>query len=536
MNRSNAPTNTELQGFAPLDFSQALLAMIGIALVSMLIALDQTVVSTALPSIVEDLKGFEYYTWVANGYLLASIAVVPVFGRLGDLFGRKPFVVASVVIFTIGSILCGLADSMPMLVAARALQGLGGGMMVGNAFASVADMFPDAHARVRWQVVIAAAYGIGTASGPSLGGLLTEQYGWRSTFLINLPVGLASLYCLWRYLPAIRHPQGTSRAKVRIDIAGALLITWVLASLQLFVERVPETGLAGSTWLLLAAVIVGTVLFLICEHRASHPIIPLDLFRERDLVMLLGLSVLMGFIMFSLLFFTPLLLQGGFGLAPHEAGLLATPLAVCIAIGSMLNTRIVVRLRRPVKILTTGFTFMLVASLALAGTQIRTPHLILVAALMLAGVGLGFSINNLNVFSQNIVGRERFGIITALLQSTRMVGGMLGTTLIGTVVSLRYASNIDAKVQLLFPSGTPAALAERLRDPQVLLDTQGQAQIVDALRGMPIRPETLLAAAREVLVDAVHSGMLATALAAVAAIVLTWRLLHLRLAPAKAQS
>src|SRR6201996_1470750 len=177
-----------------LSFRNALFAMLGIGLVNMLVALDQTVVSTALPSIVAELHGFEYYAWIASAYLLASVVTVPVFGRLGDYFGRKRFVIAAVIVFTVASLLCGVATSMPFLVVARGLQGVGGGMMVGTAFASIPDLFPDPRERVRWQVVMAASYGIGTAAGTSLGGFLSEHYGWRSTFLVNLPVGAAALY------------------------------------------------------------------------------------------------------------------------------------------------------------------------------------------------------------------------------------------------------------------------------------------------------------------------------------------------------
>ncbi|CAB3792432.1 Putative multidrug resistance protein MdtD [Paraburkholderia ultramafica] len=146
-------------------FRDSLLAMLGIGLVNMLVALDQTVVSTALPSIDADLKGAEYYAWIASVYLLASIISVPIFGRLGDYFGRKPFVIASITTFTAASALCGLAPNVQLLVLARALQGIGGGMMLGTAFASIPDLFPDPHARVRWQVMMAGSYGVATAAG-----------------------------------------------------------------------------------------------------------------------------------------------------------------------------------------------------------------------------------------------------------------------------------------------------------------------------------------------------------------------------------
>ena len=164
------------------SFRESLLAMMGLFFVVMMVALDQTVVGTALPTVVAELRGFDLYAWVATSYLLASVITVPIFGRLGDYFGRKYFVIASIVIFTLASALCGMAGSMLALVLARALQGIGGGMLVGTAFASVPDLFPEPHVRLRWQVLISSAFGIANAIGPSLGGFLTEYAGWRSVF------------------------------------------------------------------------------------------------------------------------------------------------------------------------------------------------------------------------------------------------------------------------------------------------------------------------------------------------------------------
>jgi EmrB/QacA subfamily drug resistance transporter len=508
-------------------FRQKLLAMCGIALVAMLVALDQTVVSTSLPSMVSELNGFEYYAWIVNGYLLASVGVVPVFGRLGDFFGRKPFIASAIAIFTVASLLCGLANSMPMLIAARALQGFGGGMMVGTAYAAVPDLFPDAKSRVRWQVVIVVAAGLGNALGPTLGGLLTENFGWRSTFLINLPVGLACFYCVYRFLPSSKGQHGAGE-KVKIDILGAVLITAVLAALQLAVERIPESGFTMSNIVLLGLVFISFGLFIQCERKALHPIIPLSLFKNSDLVKMNLLGVVIGFVLFSLLFFTPLLLQGGFGLSPREAGLIATPLAACIAIGSFINTRIVIHLAKPVAILTVGFSLMTGAAVGLGFAGASTPHWLFVVFLVMAGLGLGFSINNLNVFSQGIAGREYFGIVTALLQSTRMVGGMLGTTLVGTVVSRHYSSNIVNVVQQPVGGGLGPDMVAKFSDPQLLVDAAAQTHVSEALQTLSLNPQPLMAAARELLVTSIHYGMALTAACALLAVFITLRLMHVR--------
>lgn len=504
----------------PLPFRDALMAMIGIALVNMLVALDQTVVSTALPSIVAELKGFEYYAWIASIYLLASVVTVPVFGRLGDYFGRRQFVIASVLTFTIASLLCGLAPNMPFLVFARGLQGIGGGMMVGTAFASVPDLFPDARSRVRWQVVITTAYGIGTAAGPSLGGLLSEHFGWRSTFFVNLPVGLAALYFVWRYLP--KFPPA-HQGEVRVDWRGAVWIAVVLGGFQVFIENVPAHGASLGNLLLIAAVVFGFWILLRTERRATHPIVPLDMFRHPQLIVLFTLSVLIGFVMYSLIFFAPLLLQGGFGLSPQGAGLIATPIAACIALGSFINTPIVVRLSRPTNMLILGFCLLAVASAGVGLAHRDTSHGLLALMMACAGIGIGFILNNMNVFGQEIAGRERFGITTALLQSTRMVGGMLGTTIVGTLVNHWYASGVAGAVSSY--DGTPAAHAvAQALDPRILIDPALRADLLMDLRAMGIDGTPLVETARQTLVNAVHAGVLLTGIAAIIAALLVRRI------------
>lgn len=199
-----------------MPFRESLMAMLGISFVTMLVALDQTVVGTALPTIVAELKGFDLYAWVATSYLLTSVITVPIFGRLGDYYGRKPFVIASIIVFTVASVLCGLANSMMFLVLARGLQGIGGGMLVGTAFACIADLFPDSVVRLRWQVLMSSAFGIANAVGPSLGGILTQYYGWRSVFYVNLPVGVLSLFFVWRFCRIC----GMWRTKARCGSTG----------------------------------------------------------------------------------------------------------------------------------------------------------------------------------------------------------------------------------------------------------------------------------------------------------------------------
>ena len=179
-----------LPGGQLLPFRESLLAMLGVAFVSMLVALDQTIVGTALPRIVADLKGFDLYAWVATAYMLASVITIPIFGRLGDLFGRKPFLIAAILLFTGASVLCGLATSMLLLVVSRGLQGIGGGILIGTVFATVADLFPNPKLRLRWLVFVTSAFGVANMVGPTLGGMLTQYGGWRLVFFVSVPFGV----------------------------------------------------------------------------------------------------------------------------------------------------------------------------------------------------------------------------------------------------------------------------------------------------------------------------------------------------------
>ncbi len=328
-----------------LPFRESLMAMLGISFVTMLVALDQTVVGTALPTIVAELKGFDLYAWVATSYLLTSVITVPIFGRLGDYYGRKPFVIASIVVFTVASALCGLANNMLFLVLARGLQGIGGGMLVGTAFACIADLFPDSVVRLRWQVLMSSAFGIANAVGPSLGGFLTQYYGWRSVFYVNLPVG-AAVAVLRLALPAAsaarraRRQDAARLARRRADRGCARFAAIVRRDCA-------EARRDAETLTLLVAERRGSVALWKWEKRCDYAILPVDMFRNKSLAALFTLAILGGFTMFSLLFYAPLLFQGGFGMSPKDAGLMITPLVVFITIGSIANGRIVTRVKNP---------------------------------------------------------------------------------------------------------------------------------------------------------------------------------------------
>lgn len=490
----------------PLSFRQALLAMLGISLVLMLSALDQTVIGNALPSIVAELKGFELYAWVATGYMLASIVTIPIFGRLGDYYGRKPFVIAATVIFTLASLVCAMANDMLWLVIGRALQGVGGGMLIGTAFACIPELFPDTRQRLRWQMLLSALFSVVNAIGPGLGGYLTGAYGWRSVFYINLPLGGLALFFAWRYLPYYRPQQ---RAKISLDWPGALLIALALGSLQLFVEWLGHSSLILSAALGLSC-IAATLALWHWERRCQHALLPTALLGLSSMRLLFLLSMAAGAIMFSLLFYLPLLLQGSYGYSPQDAGLLITPLALSITLGAIVNSRIVTRLRNPNLLPLSGFVALLLACLGLAFAGRGASFNALLGLILLAGLGLGFILLNLTVFTQTLAERQFLGIATALTQSLRLVGGLLGTAGMGVLVNLLYSANLQ---RLFIAQGHLGELV-LYADPQVLL--RPDAALLEHPQWLNL--------ARDALAQSVGVGLLLCAGLGVLALFILYRL------------
>jgi EmrB/QacA subfamily drug resistance transporter len=473
--------------------------MIGLCFVLVMVALDQTVIGTALPTIVAELNGFELYAWVGTSYLLTSVITVPIFGKLGDEYGRKSFIVIAIVLFTLASMLCGMAQSMFELVLARALQGIGGGMLVATSFASIPDIFPDTHERLRWQVLFSTAFGLANAVGPSLGGYLTEYWGWRWVFFVNLPVGILSLAFIWYFLPKIRYSKQPPSS---MDWLGAFLIALTLGSLQLMVEWLlqskPYTQLIP---LGLLGIIAGCTLFW-WERRCENPVIPFTMFKHNILGPVFALSSMMGFCLFAIMYYAPLMFQGGFGLSPNQAGVLITPLAVFITVGSITNGRIMSKIDSPNLVLYFGLSAFFISAAIMTQVTTITSHTIIMAAMALAGLGIGLLLPNLTLIVQASAAKTQLGIATAMLQSMRMVGSMMGAAVIGSIISSQYTMKVHA---LLVVEKSPQ-LESSLDNPQILFSQEKSDQFLHLLKSNTNEGLYLLANAREALVNAVHDS------------------------------
>jgi len=415
------------------DQRQLVLALIGICAVVMMVALDSTIVGTTLPRVVAELGGMPLYAWVGTGYLLSSAIVIPIFGRLGDLFGRKSFILVSLGLVALGSVLCGISQSMPQLIAARALQGVGGGMMIATAFAAPADLFPDALRRVRWQALISTSFAVASGVGPLLGGVITESFGWRAAFFVSPVMGLVAFVMLWRYFPPLKPRHDTPP---RIDWLGGVLLALAvgtpMAALELGFSTHPRPVLGG-VFLVVAAASVA--LLVGYERKLEQPMFPLRVLERRESRLLNIVGVMTGAVMFILIYYGPLLLQVEVGLSPSQAGMILAPLVACIPVGSVINGRLFPRQSQPQRLMVFGALLLAVGCLGVMFLERGSSMAFAVVSFGLAGVGMGFIIPNLTLFMQMIAERRDVGVASALIQTMRTLGSAVGTALVGLVIA-----------------------------------------------------------------------------------------------------
>ncbi|MEU8031385.1 MFS transporter [Streptomyces sp. NPDC049099] len=448
------------------------LVSIGALLLGLLLAaLDQTIVSTALPTIVSDLGGLEHLSWVVTAYLLASTAATPLWGKLGDQYGRKRLFQTAIVLFLIGSALCGMAQNMPQLIAFRALQGLGGGGLMVLSMAIVGDIVPPRE-RGRYQGLFGAVFGATSVLGPLLGGLFTEHLSWRWVFYVNLPVGVVALAVI---ATALQIPRRTAHHV--IDYLGTLLIASVATCLVLV------ASLGGTTWAWGSAQLIGlavlgvllAVAFVAVERRAAEPVLPLKLFGIRTFTLAAVISFIVGFAMFGAMTYLPTFLQVVHGISPTLSGVHMLPMVFGLLLSSTLSGQIVSRTGRW-------------KVFPLAGTAVTTIGLLLLHRLdehsttarmsvyfFVFGLGLGLVMQVLVLIVQNAVSYEDLGVATSGATFFRSIGASFGVAIFGTVFAGRLGDKLAAAFRGV--SLPPGASANALKS-----DPRGIAALPPALR------------------------------------------------------
>src|ERR671916_1699267 len=412
------------------------LAVAGLMLALFLVALDQTVVGTALPKIIADLDGFEHYAWVTTAYLLASTAMIPVIGKLGDIYGRKWFIIAGVAIFLAASALCGAAWGMTELILFRGLQGLGAGMIFSNIFTSVADIFPDPARRGKYQGVFFSVFALTSVIGPMLGGWITDNLSWRWVFYINLPLGIFSLFAL----PIVLH-QSARRFGVKIDFLGAATITASVVSLLLSLSWVGEGYDWDATRVVIGFVIAAVLLaaFIPIELRATEPVIPLSLFKSRVFSSAALLMFLVGIGMFGVILYTPLFVQGVLGKTATGSGTVLTPLVFSMVVVSAAGGQIIARVKRIKPFMIAGSIVMTFGVYLLTTLDVDSTQRTVAFYLMITGLGLGPLMPSATLAVQSTVEKRLLGVATSSTQFIRSLGSTVGTAVIRSLGASRYA-------------------------------------------------------------------------------------------------
>ena len=428
-------------------------------LVLLLASLDQTIVSTALPTIVGDLGGISQLSWVVTAYLLSSTVVGPVYGKLGDLYGRKVVLQSAIAIFLAGSALCGISQNMTELIAFRGIQGIGGGGLFVLTIAVVGDIIPPRD-RGRYQGFFGAVFGVSTVIGPLLGGFFVDNLSWRWIFYINLPLGIVALAVI-----AVAFQARTDRAHHAIDYLGAVLLAGGLSAIVLY------TSLGGTTygWVsppMLALIAVGVALlvaFVLAEKRAAEPILPLELFRNRVFTVTSAVGLIVGFALFGSVTYLPLYLQEVKGHTPTTSGLLITPMMAGVLVTSIGSGQLISRFGRYKPFPIAGTAIMVVGLALLSRLHVNTSTVVAGAYMLVLGLGLGLVLQVLVLAAQNAVDYKYLGVATSGSTLFRQIGGSIGVSIFGAIFANQLAKNLAATI----PAGVhvptsvnPAALKQ----------------------------------------------------------------------------
>jgi EmrB/QacA subfamily drug resistance transporter len=425
---------------APQAQQQQPVALIitAVAVVLLLASLGQTIVSTALPTIVGELGGLDHLTWVVTAYLLSSTVVAPIYGKLGDLYGRKIVLQVAIVIFLTGSVLSGFANSMTVLIISRALQGLGGGGLMVVAMTVVADVIPPRE-RAKVQGVFGGVFSLSTIVGPLLGGFIVEHFSWHWIFFVNLPLGLLALGVIsvaFRVRPA--------HQLHKIDYLGAVLLTAGLSAIVLF------TSLGGSTlpWgsmpivSLIALAVICLIAFVFVEQRAAEPVLPLTLFRNDIFTVASSVLFIVGLSMFGSITFLPLFLQVAKGISPTESGLQLLPMMLGLLGASTLAGQVMGRTGRYKLLPILGTAVMTVGLLLLSTMTADTNPLLISLFMFIVGAGIGPVMTVGVTATQNAVSRDILGVATAGATLFRQIGGSIGVSVFGAIFSNRLAAEM----------------------------------------------------------------------------------------------
>jgi EmrB/QacA subfamily drug resistance transporter len=467
-------------GLRSLPKGQVTMTFVGVMLAMFLGSLDQTIVGTAMPRIISDLGGFTSYTWVTTSYIITSATVIPITGKLTDMYGRKLFYIVGLCIFVLTSFLCGLSDTMNQLIFLRGVQGIGAGMMIANAFTVIGDLFPPAE-RGKYQGFISGIFGLSAIIGPTLGGYITDNLSWQWVFFVNIPLGVIIIMLFVFFFPNFR----PNVQKHSIDYPGLalLILTVVPAMLAL------SWGGVEYAWASLQIIgmfifsAVMLVLFIFVESKSEDPIIPLSLFRNRIVAFSELVIFFTAFGMFCGIIFIPLFFQGVLGVTATTSGNFLTPMMLGMVVGSFVSGQLLSRAGGHYRILGAIGTAIMAGGLALLSRMtVETGYATAIVNIVITGFGMGITMPLYTIAVQNTVPYSMLGVATSSTAFFRSIGGSVGLALFGSVMNNRFASEfvnrLPADVKGVLPQ---QQVVEMAHNPQVLVSPEAQVELQSIL-------------------------------------------------------
>ena len=453
-----------------LSRNRTILATAGTMLALLLAALDQTIVGTAIPRIVADLNGLDRLAWVTTAYLVTSTTMTPIAGKLGDLFGRKPFLLAGMIGFVVASAFCGLSQDMTQLIVFRGIQGIFGGVLFATVFSVIGDLFAPSQ-RARAQGLFGGVFGLASIVGPTAGGFITDHWNWRWVFEVNIPVGIVAVAVVIAGLPYVR-----SKASWRdIDFWGAFTLAAGVVPLLIALTITRDHAWTSPEVMgLLALAAVMLVAFVFIEGRVAHPIVPLHLFKNP----VFSISMLVGFLtafgMFGSILFTPLVFQGVLGISATNSGALITPMMFGLIGASTLTGFLMRRIKYYRFLGTIGVAVMIFGMWLLSQVVPGTPEWRVVVDLVVVGLGIGTTFPLYLTAVQTALPRRYLGVASSQIQFWRNLGGTVGSAILGAVLANRLPDYLKTRVtDLHLPPQVLASLpkggsANSILDPTLL--------------------------------------------------------------------
>ncbi|MDB5162070.1 MAG: putative Drug resistance transporter, EmrB/QacA subfamily [Candidatus Saccharibacteria bacterium] len=418
-----------------------------------LVALDQTIISTALGKIVEQFNAYDSLSWIVTAYLLTTTITVPIAGKLSDIFGRRNVLLVGVGIFVLGSLFGGMSGDVVQLVLWRAFQGIGAGIITANAFTIVGDLFA-ARERGRWQGLIGAVFGLSSVIGPLLGGYLTDGQhifnlttDWRWTFFINVPIGILAFALIAIFAPALKHAK-----KSKIDFAGAALLAVFLGVLILAVDNtatifaglLDATGLSlvGLRVIMASIVLVSGIAFVMVERRVKEPILPLEFFKKKNFVILVSVAALFGAAFMGSILYLTQFNQQVFGATPTESGLMLLPLIGGLMLTSIASGQVISRIGKYKIFMQVGFILATLGMIALTTLTPESVYIQEAIIMFVMGLGMGVAMPTLNLAVQNEFEQHQLGVATSSNQLFRSLGSTLGTAIFGALLTAGIVAGI----------------------------------------------------------------------------------------------